>query len=58
MKLLTNKQQESYENAKICYNCKEIFERKYVKDKKYGKVRDHFNDTGVYTVVLHIVYVI
>ena len=57
VKLLTNKQQESYENAKICYNCKEIFEHKYVKDKKYGKVRDHFNDTGVYTVVLHIVYV-
>ena len=34
MKLLTNEQQESQENAKICYICKENFENKYVKDKK------------------------
>ena len=33
MKLLTNEQQESYENAKICYICKEKFENKYLKDK-------------------------
>ena len=33
MKLLTNEQQESYENAKICYFCKEKFENKYLKDK-------------------------
>ena len=26
MKLLTNKKQESIENAKICYICKEKFE--------------------------------
>ena len=26
MKLLTKEQQESYENAKICYICKEKFE--------------------------------
>ena len=35
MKLLTNKQQELYENAKICYICKEKFEDKYIKDTKY-----------------------
>ena len=28
-------QQESYENAQICYICKEKFENKYLKDKKY-----------------------
>ena len=34
MKLLTNEQQESYKNAKICYISIEIFENKYLKDKK------------------------
>ena len=41
MKLLTKEQKESYENAKICYICKEKFENKYLKDKKYCKVRDY-----------------
>ena len=41
MKLSTKEQQESYENAKICYNFKEKFENKYLRDKKYRKVRDH-----------------
>ena len=41
IRLLTKEQQESYENAKICYICKEKFENKYLKDKKYCKVRDH-----------------
>ena len=31
MRLLTKEQQESYENAKICYICKEKFENKYLK---------------------------
>ena len=35
MKLLTKDQQESYENAKICYICKEKFKDKYLKYKKY-----------------------
>ena len=35
MKLLTQEQQESYENAKICYFCRENFESKFSKDKKY-----------------------
>ena len=43
MKSLTKEQQESYENAKICYVCKEKFENKY---KKYSKVRDHYHYTG------------
>ena len=34
MMLLTKEQQDSYENAKICYICQEIFENKYSKDKK------------------------
>ena len=34
MKLLTNQQQESYENAKIYHFCKEKFENKYLKDKR------------------------
>ena len=41
MKLLTKEQQESYENAKIRYICKEKFENRYLKDIKYRKVRDH-----------------
>ena len=48
MKLLTKEQQKSYENAKICYICKEKFESKYLKDKKHCKVRDHCNYTGEY----------
>ena len=32
MKLLTKEQQESYENAKICYICKGKFEIKYLKE--------------------------
>ena len=46
IKLLIKQQQESYENAKICYICKEEFKNKYVKDKKYSKVRDHCHYKG------------
>ena len=38
MKLLTREQQESYENEKICYICKEWFGNKYVKDKNTKKL--------------------
>ena len=34
MKLLVKQQQETYENANICYICKENLENKYLKDKK------------------------
>ena len=53
MKLLTKEQQESYENAKICYTCKEKFENKYLKDKKYRKVRGHSYYTGEYRSAAH-----
>ena len=46
MKLLTNEQQESYGNEKICYICKEKTKDKHVKDRKYHKVRDHSHYTG------------
>ena len=42
MKLLTKQQQQSYENVKICHVCKEKFENKYLKDKKYHELlRQH-----------------
>ena len=54
MKLLTKELQESYENAKICYICKEKFEDKYAKDKKKnGKVRDHCHYIGEYRGAAH-----
>ena len=34
MKNVTNKQQESYEYAKVCYIFEEKLEDKYVKDKR------------------------
>ena len=52
MKLLTKKQQESYENAKICFICKKKIENKYWKDK-YRKVRDHCHYVGEYRVAAH-----
>ena len=48
MKLLTKEHKESYENAKICYICKEKFENKYLKENKYRNVRDHCHYTGEY----------
>ena len=48
MKLLIKEQQESSEYAKICYICKEKFQKKYLKDKKYRKVRDLCHYKGEY----------
>ena len=53
MKLLTNDQPESHENAKICFICKEKFEDKYAKEKKYGEFRDHCHYTGEYRGATH-----
>ena len=53
MKLSTKEQQKSYENAKICNICKEKFENKYLKDKKYCKVRDHCHYRGEYRKAAH-----
>ena len=38
LKLLTKEQQESYENAKTCYICKEKFENNYANDKNIVKL--------------------
>ena len=46
MKLLTKEQEKSYENAKIL-KIKKV-ENKYLKDKKYHKVRDHCHYTEEY----------
>ena len=46
MKLLTEEQQESYENAKICLIYRENFEDKYASDTNYCKVRDHCHCTS------------
>ena len=50
---LGKEQQESYENAKICYICKEKFENIYFKDKKFRKVRDHCHYTEEYGDTVH-----
>ena len=50
-KLLTKELQKSYQNAKICYISKKKKKKignKYLKDKKYGKVRDHCHYAGGY----------
>ena len=56
MKLLIKDQEESYENATICYICKKKIENKYVKDKKYCKVRDHCHYTGECRGPAHSIY--
>ena len=53
MKLLTKEHKQLYENAKICYICKEKFQNKCLKDKKYCKVRDHCYYTGEYRGAVH-----
>ena len=54
MNLLIKEQEESYENAKICYISQEKLENKYVKDKKNCKVRGHCYYTGEYRGAAHI----
>ena len=56
MKLLPKEQQEPCENSKICDICKEKFENRYLKDKEYGKVRDHCHYAGEYGGAGHSVY--
>ena len=53
MKLLTKEQQESYEKVQICCICRGKPENKYLKDKKYRKVRDHCHYTGEYRGAAH-----
>ena len=54
---MTNKQQESHENAKIWYICDETFEDKYVKDKNIIKLEIAVI-IQMNTEVLHMAYVI
>ena len=56
MKLLTKEQHESYKNAKIYHICKEKFENRYFKDKKYRKIRDHCHYTGQYRGAAHSLF--
>ena len=55
MKLLAKKQQESYESAKICYNCKEKNQNKRFKGKEYSKVRDHCHYAGENSGAVHTI---
>ena len=58
MKLLTNEQQNSYQNSKIYYICREKIEDKHAKDKKFWKVKEFIVIKQENIEVLHIVYVI
>ena len=53
MKSLTSKPQGLDENAKKPYICEAKFKDKYVKDKKYCKVRDHCHYTDEYRIAAH-----
>ena len=53
IKLLAKEKQKSYKNKNLRYICKEKFENKYLKDKKYRKVRDHCHYTGEYRGTVH-----
>ena len=56
MKLLTKEQQESYENAKVCYICEEKIEYKYLKHQKHCKVRDHCHYAEKYRGAAHSIF--
>ena len=57
MKLLSKEQQESYGNLKICYNCNEKLENKYLKLKNITKL-EIINIIQGNIEVLHIAYLI
>ena len=49
---LTNEENKSYCKQKVCRVCKKEFSADN-EDKKFYKVRDHFNYTGKYRVAAH-----
>ena len=53
MKLFAKEQQESCENAKICYICKKKVKTIYLKDKKYCKVGYDLLYAGEYRGTVH-----
>ena len=58
MKLLTKEKQEPDENEQICYICKEKYENKYLKDKKYRKVGGLCHYTGEYRGAAHSICIL
>ena len=55
IKTITNKEQQSYQNAKIWYVSKGKFKDKHTKDKTYGKVRNHCHHVGKYGGVAYYI---
>ena len=47
---LTKKEEQNYNNQKVCYICKKEFDKS---DKKHHKVRDHCHYTGKYRGAAH-----
>ena len=50
---LTKKEEENYNNQKVCYICKKEFDKS---DKKHHKVRDHCHYSGKYRGAAHNIY--
>ena len=46
IKLLAKEHQESFENGKICYICKEKLENKYLENKEHCKVTNNVIDNN------------
>ena len=53
LKLLTKKHHESYENAKICCICEGKFKNKYLNEKRFFRVWDHWHHAGQYRGAAH-----
>ena len=54
-KLLTNEQQNSYQNSKICYICKVKFEDKHATENIYCKVRYYCHYRGEQRGTAHVI---
>ena len=53
--VINKKNQQPYENLKICSICRGKFEHNNVSDKKCCEVRDHCHYTGEYTCTARII---
>ena len=58
MIFLTNEENKSYRQQKVCYICKKEFSYDYndnrIASKKYNKVKDYCHFTGKYRELLYI----